>query len=560
MASSGGVPTAGWPRCFLAALLIGLVGTSGGAQPDFLDQSRESGLLFEHDSGARDRFYFVEIMGPGSGLFDADGDGDLDVYFPQGHPLGTDAAPAKPGVLLRNELRVGSPQSLRFSPGGPETGLGATGYQVGVACADFDHDGLEDLYVTELGANALWKNMGDGTFRNVAEERGVAGDRWSVSATFADVDQDGDVDLYVANYVEFTVANHKNCTTPEGLLDYCGPSAYPPSPDDLYLNRGDGTFERLELAARGPGLGVVAVDVTGDSALEIVVANDQSENHLWMREGERWVENAQLAGLAVNSAGRVEASMGIAARDDDGDGDLDLLFTHLSNESNTLYRNQKRLYFDDATNRAKLGSTSWALTGFGVAWEDFDGDGHADLYIANGEVRLIREQHSAGIARPFQQPDLLYPGIGGHQYGPPVTVAGTHDRVGRGVAAGDVDNDGDTDLIVANNHGAAQLLLNQSQERRPRPWKGFELVADPARALGSVVRVRSGSAQLSLRSSTDGSYASCQDDRVLVPWAPGLVDGLVVNWADGTREAFLPTDQTGYQRLEYGQGEVIGAR
>ncbi|MEM8933398.1 MAG: CRTAC1 family protein, partial [Acidobacteriota bacterium] len=548
----------GWSTTTLAAPPTG---------PIFDDVTTASGLDFVHWNARTGALYFPEMTGGGGALFDADGDGDLDIYLVQSAHFDTDAkpleAPPEPTPrdrLYRNDgVRQGVP---RFTDVTGASGLAATGYGMAVAVGDVDGDGAPDLFVANVGPNQLWRNRGDGTFENHTAAAGVAGlpEGWTVGASFADFDRDGDLDLFVIDYVRWSEEKEVRCFAPSSRLDYCGPSAYPATGNLVYRNRGDGTFEDWTRAAgviaEGASLGVVAEDLDGDGWLDAYVANDGQANHLWSgQEGKRFEDTALLAGVALNRQGQPEASMGIAVGDADGDGDFDLFLTHLMGETNTLYRNEGLGLFDDATVEAGLAATSLPLTSFGTAFLDFDLDGRLDLVIASGAVRLIEERAEAGDTFALGQRNQAFwnGGYGaGNSFVDVSDRAGdafTRTEVGRGLAVGDVDDDGDPDLLLINNFGPARLLLSRVGDGRS--WLGLRAVL-PARdggrprdALGARIEVvRRGAAPLVRRVATDGSYASASDPRVTVP-ADGAT-AVRVHWLDGSVETFpVPAAQQG---------------
>jgi hypothetical protein len=407
--------------CALAALGPGWARAQG--PPVFEDRAAELGLDWVHWNGMTGEYYFPEMTGQGCAFLDYDGDGDLDVYLVEGALLAGDsmdealvpyAGGGTPrGRLFRNDAGPGRPDREggtlvpRFVDVTDDSGLAATGSGRGVATGDYDGDGRVDLYLTNYGPNQLWRNRGDGTFEDVTAEAGVGTDGWSTSASFLDYDRDGRLDLYVANYVEFDVAENPTCYTGGGRRDYCGPSDFPPVTDRLYRNRGPGpggvTFEDVSgpagiAAAKGPGLGVVAADFDGDGWTDLFVANDGAVNFLWRNRGRgedgavHYSDEALLSGVALNRAGKAEASMGVDAGDFDGDGDLDLFMTHLMGETNTLYVNDGTGLFEDRTLETGLGAPSFPLTSFGTAWLDYDNDGRLDLFVASGAVRILEEQ------------------------------------------------------------------------------------------------------------------------------------------------------------------------
>ncbi len=520
-------------------------GAEPGPRPIFRDLAAKSGLDFVHFNGMSGELYFPEMTGQGGALFDYDGDGDLDAYLVNGSMLGpgktlADAlfpprGPLPPrDRLFRNDLVAtdGRPEP-RFVDVTEASGLDARGYGMGVAVGDYDGDGFQDLYVTNYGPNELWRNLGDGTFADVTAEAGVGDPLWGTSAAFFDADADGDLDLYVVNYVEFDLERNPRCFAPSSRRDYCGPSAFEPQPDRFYRNLGDGRFEDVTLKALvgyrpGPGLGVVSGEFNGDGRTDFYVANDGAVNQMWLNRGDgTFVDEALFAGTALNRYGRPEASMGVAAGDFDLDGDEDLFMTHLMGESNTLYVNDGSGLFEDRTTESGLGSASLPYTAFGTGWIDYDNDGRPDLLTLNGAVRILEEQAAAGDPFPLKQPSQLFRNLGGRfeevsaVAGPALTIP----EVGRGAAFGDVDNDGDVDVLALVNNGPARLLVNEVGAGAA--WLG--IVATGARgapALGTRLAVGTDGAVRRQGVRTDGSYCSANDPRVVF----GLEDAEGGEW------------------------------
>lgn len=588
-------PNASTPalRLYLTAcaLWVGLAASSL-AQPAFdgvafdgvaFDEvASEVGLDFRHQNGMTGEYYFSEMMGPGVALVDIDDDGDLDVYLVQGGPLGPGEGAPPTDRLFRNQLvETGK---LEFLDVTRESGVAmANEYGMGVATGDFDDDGRVDLYLTNFGRNQLLRNEGlnrDGvvTFRDVTEEVGAGDARWSVSATFADLDRDGRLDLFVANYVNFALAIHKPCRNYTGAPDYCSPMAYGAEPDRLLRNTG-GRFERATTAAGldkafGAGLGVVAADLDGNGSPDLYVANDQSANQMWMNQGAgTFTDESLLGGTGVNAEGRPEAGMGIAAGDPDGDGDVDLVVSHLVRETHTLYLNLGGGFFDDKTRDSGLAQPSWDATGFGAAWLDFDSDGLLDLAVANGAVKHLEHLVREGDAFPLHQPNQLFRNVGPGKDGPrfeDVTQqagdAWQLSEVSRGLAVGDVDNDGDPDLLVGNNNGPVRLLLNQTPRKAAgtSTWLGLRALETSGRdALGArVTIVPKGGAPIHRYVQTDGSYASASDPRILVALGGATVERVEVTWVDGIKEIFPSTSVPAgtYSKLRRGSGQTMQSR
>jgi hypothetical protein len=559
------------------ALTVLAAGPACGADA-FVDVTAASGLEFEHFNGMSGELYFPEMMGSGVALFDYDNDGDLDVYLVQGQmlgPAGVEAAtfppPSAPPLsdqLFRND-GPGPDGVPRFVDVTAAAGLRATGYGMGVAAGDYDGDGLVDLYVTNFGPNQLWRNAGDGRFVDVTARAGVEDARWSVSAAWTDYDRDGRLDLYVGNYVQYTLANAKPCRSSTSARDYCSPKVYEPSVDSLFRNLGDGRFEDASegagiRAAYGGALGVVAADFDGDRWPDLYVANDGVANQLWInRRDGRFSDEAMLAGVAVNMDGSPEASMGVDAGDFDGDGDEDVFLTHLARETNTLYINDGTGWFEDRTVAMGLANPSFAFTGFGTAWVDYDNDGWLDILAVNGAVTLIEAQVRAGEPHPLKQSNQLFRNLGDGRYrelgadaGPALAVA----LVSRGAAFGDIDNDGDTDVIVSNNAGPARVLLNARGQ--DAGWLGLRLLTgDPGRdAYGARVSLSGGDPVLWRRVRADGSYASSNDPRVLFGLGAQPKDeyGVRVFWPDGGEETFDALAPGLYHTLRRGAGIHAG--
>jgi len=582
-----------WIGGLLLAALAPPVSVGPAAVPPagaFVDRAAEWGLAFRYSNGATGKLYYPEIVGGGAALFDYDGDGDLDVFVVQGKVLEPGQAATHPivpagGRLFRNDLIAGGVRHAepRFVDVTAASGIRADGYGMGVAVGDFDNDGRPDLYLLNFGPNQLWHNNGDGTFTEVARAAGADDPRMSLSASFADLDRDGWLDLYVADYVEFEVAGNVRCTAASSQPDYCGPTAFPPAPDRLLRNRGDGTFEDASLRsgiarARGRGMGVVAADFDGDGWPDLFVANDGGPNFLWRNRGGFTFEEVALpAGVAVDGDGRAVANMGIAAGDFDDDGDTDLFVTHLAGEGHTLWVNLGDGTFEDRTAAAGLTAPSLPSTGFGTGWIDYDNDGRLDLLAVDGAVRRLDEQARRGDPFPFAQTPQMFRNLGGGRFaevsremGEPFRRAG----VSRGAAFGDIDNDGDTDVLVVDANGALRLLVNQVGSRRP--WLGLRLVgrvpglpgiqshAGAERdMLGARVEVvRRGAATLWRRAATDGSYASASDPRVLVGLGEGdrvaaAVTEVRVHWPDGRAETFPPPPLGAYTTLHQGAGRPL---
>ncbi len=558
-------------------------GVTGGSGAEwFTDGTAAAGIDFVHFNGMSGNYDFAEIFAPGVALLDFDNDGDLDVYFPQGRPLDTGSgAEEAAGVaeepfpltdrLYRNDLVVHADGSrtLRFADVTAGSGLEAPGYGMGAATGDFDNDGWIDLYLTRLGPNRMLRNNGDGTFTDVSRRTGTDHARWGLSASFLDFDRDGWLDLYVGNYVDHRPGGDADCSTPTGVRNYCGPQRYLPVPDRLYRNRGDGTFadvtaESQIASAYGRALGVVADDLNGDGWVDVYVANDGDDNQLWInRRDGTFRDEALLAGVALNHAGMAEAGMGVDAGDFDNDGDADLFVTHLDNETNTLYVNDGTGRFEDRSARARLGAPSVPFTGFGARWFDADNDGWLDLLAVNGAVSVLQPLLQAGDPFPLHQRNQLFRNVGDGRFEDAGARAGAalrRSEVSRGAAFGDLDNDGDVDVVIGNNNGPARLLLNEVGNRNH--WLGLRLVGGepPRDMLGARVGVfrDAGHPVLWRRVGSDGSYASASDPRVLVGLGRATaVQRVEVLWPGGRVEEWTDLAAGRWFTLREGTGRTL---
>ena len=525
--------------------VIAKVAEPGTIPPSLTRWPTASGLTFVYRNGASGQFYVPEVMGAGTALVDYDNDGDLDVYLLQGQSFDPNAPrdPARTHRLFRNEL-VES-RTLRFTDVTAASGLGGTSYGMGVATGDYDNDGDQDLYVTALGPNTLYRNNGDGTFSDVTAAAGVSDDRWSTAATFVDYDRDGDLDLFVVHYLDFSVTSNKQCFDPAGSRDYCGPRSFRPVPDRLFRNDGGGRFTDVTEAAGitkadGAGLGIATGDFNADGWLDLYVANDATPNQLWINQKNgTFVDDGPLAGAALNAAGVPEGSMGIAAGDYDRDGDEDLFVTNIIGETFALYTNDGHSGFEDTRAQSGLAQPTAAFTGFGTGWIDYDNDGWLDLFITNGAVNII--QGLRGDPSPFRMRNQLFHNLGTRTFIETSGQAGqafARAEVGRAAAFGDIDNDGDTDILVTNNTGPVRLWLNQVGTRGS--WLQVRLDNGPQNrlGLGALVHVeRSGAPSLISRVRTDGSYLSAQDPTLqfgLGEWRKPVT--VRVDWPGGPSE------------------------
>jgi len=558
---------------------------AGGQQAiPFVDITSESGPDFVHVNGATGELLLPEVIGAGGALFDFDNDGDLDLFVVQsgtipsrGSGLGTrdsglgtrdskfgaDTTTSKEprSRLYRNDPSPGGRTRFRFTDVTERSGIVMAGYGMGAATGDFNNDGWIDLYITALGSNRLFRNNGNGTFTDVTARSGTDDPRWSTSAAFFDYDGDGWLDLFVVNYVDFKAEMKRGCFSASSARDYCNPAVYDPVAAKLLHNNRDGTFSDVTMRAGidrapGRGLGVLASDVNGDGWTDLYVANDGDPNRLWINERGSGVfqDEALLSGLALSRTGQPQGSMGVDAADVDGDGDEDLFVTNLDNEGNTLYLNVGKGLFEDRT--VEFGLFKLGFTGFGTRFIDYDNDGWLDLVVVNGAVRHLSSQVQQGDPYPLKQRSQLFRNDRGRRFQDVSDTAGpafAQLQVARGAATGDLDNDGDTDIVVFNNSGPVRVLLNDVGSRRH--WLGIRAIDSRYRrdALHSRVTL-AGGRSVHKTIQTDGSYCVANDPRVLFGLGSESRPQTVrVQWAGGQMEEFRDLAVDRYWVLEPGK-------
>ncbi|HUU85846.1 MAG TPA: CRTAC1 family protein [Phycisphaerae bacterium] len=550
-------------------------GAATTARATFLDVTAEVGIEFHHFIGNA-RYYFPEIMGSGCAVLDYDNDGDLDVYAVQGALLNPDQ-PVNEAIctyrgegvprnrLFRNDLERGR---LHFTDVTDEAGVGDAGYGMGCATGDYDNDGFVDLYVTNCGPNVLYHNNGDGSFTDVTVGAGVSNSRWGASASFADLNRDGLLDLYLSNYVDWRLENDRACYSSTGVRDYCAPITYKPAPDALFLQRGGGVFEDVSAASgidrgQGNGLGVVCADFNGDGRTDIYVANDGTPNFLWISQGDiaapTFEDQALFGGAAVNDSGMSEAGMGVTADDFDADGDPDLFVAHLTRETSTLYVNDGKGLFRDATTEYGLAAITQKSTSFGARWFDYDNDGWLDLFSPNGEVYW--QEWAADSPYPYQQVNQLFHRDGVGRFEEVSASAGPHfavAEVSRGAAYGDLDNDGDVDIVLVNNNGPLRVLRNEVGSESGH-WLSIHLegVRSNRSAIGARIALGLPDGRtLWRRVCSDGSYLSASDMGAHFGLGELTVCGdTVVYWPSGLVERYGGLAADTEVRLREGQGE-----
>lgn len=512
-------------------------------RPIYTDVAAEAGIDFTYFNDAvPDRFWLPETLGGGAAWCDYDGDGWLDLYLPDGTVLDAAAPPGPPhGNRLYRNLGRG-----RFVDVTAESHARVSGYGHGCAAGDYDADGFVDFYLTNFGINLLLRNNGDGTFEEVTAAAGVGDPQWGASAAWFDAELDGDLDLYVSNYVDWSIESNKKCIT-DGLRVYCGPRQFNGLPDVFYVNRGDGTFadgtEEFGFAGpAGKGMGVLVADLDHDLLAEVYVTNDVEANFLFTqtRPPEATVEGpqrlyAELAvarGCGLSDQGEAEASMGVACGDFDGNGWPDLFLTHFYEQKSTLYSNLSELMFEDASKRTRVAAHTFLTLGFGTVALDYDRDGAEDLFMANGNV-LGR------YYEPWKMHAQLLRNDGQGRFDDVSKQAGDYFArllLGRGVAGGDFDNDGDLDLAISHQEAPVSLLRDDTVSTGH--FLGLELqTLNRVPPIGGRVVVTTKEKKQTRPVIGAGSYLSTSDPRLLfglgevsepvsveVFWPSGTVD------------------------------------
>ena len=540
-------------RPALAAPMLAVAAVPLVAQFEALSQGH--GLDAELVSGTPEKAYILESMTGGVGFVDYDADGWLDIYLVNGGTLATlpDGDPSTSDRLYRNN-RDGT-----FSDVTRRAGTDGTRWGMGVAVADVDNNGLEDLYITNYGPNSLYLNRGDGTFEEMAAASGVAGDEWSSSAAFADYDGDGDVDLYVANYLEFDpddLPDDSQLCRYRGIPVQCGPRGMIPTPDRLYENLGDGTFRDVSaesgIAAAGDsyGLGVTWCDFDNDGDPDAYVANDSTGNFLFRNEGRgAFSEIGLLAGVALSADGKEQAGMGVDCGDFDNDGLFDLVVTNFSEDYNTLYRNEGNGTFRDVSYRSGLGEPTWAKLSWGVQFVDFDHDGFLDLVVADGHVYPEVDRQDLGLS--YRQPNSAFRNRGDGSFdatGLPGDDSGVQSS--RGLATGDLDNDGAMDVLVANLDGRPTLLRGTASSGN---WLLIQLQGTISNrsAIGARVAVKAGGTGQVREVRSGGSYQSQSDLRLHFGMGANTqADSVRIRWPSGTEQILRSVPANQVVRIE----------
>ena len=540
----------------LAALAI--VSPPPPQKVTFTDITAQAGITFKHVASPEKK-YIVESMSGGVAMFDYDNDGDLDLYLV--NSLTVDLVKSKgktKSQLYRND------GGGKFTEVGEKAGVSDVGWGMGVAVGDYNNDGFDDLYVTCLGPDHLFKNNGNGTFTDVTAKAGVSDPRWSTGASFFDYDRDGDLDLFVANYVDFDI-NHlpefgqgQTCQY-KSIPVQCGPRGLKGAGDSLFRNNGDGTFTDVTKQAGVAdadgfyGLGVMTSDFDGDGWIDLFVANDSTPNFHYRNNGDgTFKEIGFMAGTAVNENGSEQGSMGATAGDYDHDGRIDLFITNFADEYNTLYHNDAANSFTDVSYAAKVAAVSLPYVGWGTKFFDYDNDGWVDLFAANGHVYPQLPS--------YRQPRLLYRNNRDGTFTEITAEFGavlTENRASRGVAFGDIDNDGDIDLLIADLDGPPQLLRNDNGNANNSILVKTVGVKSNRDGIGARVKVVAGDLVQVDEVRSGDSYISQSDMRLHFGLEKrAKVDLIEVRWPSGTVDKITGVGVNRIVTIKEGQGKV----
>lgn len=541
--------------CNRLLALVTVTATTGAFLPirgadatiSLIDISESIGITTPVTFGERDKSrYIVETTGVGTAVLDFDGDGHNDVLVVNGITLQQHRnGGGNPSMLYRND---GAGQ---FSEMGAEAGLGKVGWAQGVCVGDYDNDGAPDVLITYHGTDTLYRNDGAGGFVDVTAEAGlpVEGVRWGSGCAFLDFDNDGYLDLFIANYVDMTIDEMPEPGSSAGcywksLPVFCGPRSLPKARNWLYRNRGDGTFDDVSEPAGilEPGkrfaLGVVAADFNNDGLIDIYVACDQTPSLLYENQGDgRFKERGVEAGVAYNFHGALQAGMGVAVADYDGNGYLDIVKTNFQGDLPSLYVNEDGVFYEDLSQVAGLGANKFL--GWGALFQDFDADGAPDLLMAHGHIYPDIDQ--ADIGESYRQPTVLYRNLQNGRFedvtatsGPGLATA----RPARGMASGDLDADGRPEVVIVNLNEPPTILRNQGRQGAFLSLR-LEGRESNRSAIGARVEVEAGGNKLMQDVTGGGSYYSQSDLALYFGLGDAtIVDRIAVRWPSGNRQTF----------------------
>ncbi len=530
----------------LAAVLVAICrGSPGNSLPTFTDVAESAGIHFKHISGSPAKNYIFEAKGGGVGLLDYDRDGFLDIYFVNGSTL----EDIQKGVNHGNALYHANGDGT-YTDVTRQAGVAGRGWAMGCALGDYDNDGWPDIYVTCINGNILYHNNHDGTLTDVTEKAGLRDGRWSTSAGFVDYDRDGYLDLYVANNIQVDiyktplVFRGPECDY-RGARVMCGPRGLTGAQDALYHNNGDGTFTDVTVPAgvveTHPcfGLGVAIGDYNNDGWPDIYVANDSTPSYLYLNQHNgKFKEVGLSTGVAVSEDGMEQAGMGVDFGDYDNDGWLDITKCNFSFDYSNLYHNERDGHFTDLSNAAGVAQSTFPYVKWGTKFFDYDNDGWKDIIVAAGHTYPHLIKSPAG-GEKYYQPHLLFHNSGhgtftdvSRQSGPGIL----QERCSRGLAIGDIDNDGDVDAVVVNMDGTPSILRNDGGNARN--WLVIKLngTASNRMGLGSRIEASTGSLKQIAEASTAGSIFSASDSRVHFGLGSATEADLDIRWPSGKHQ------------------------
>jgi hypothetical protein len=518
-----------------------------------------SKIAWTHDNGRSDQRHLPETCGGGGLFFDYDNDGWLDVYLVNS---GTSDF-YSPKTPIRNALYRNNGDGT-FTDVTDKAGVacGQMGhFGMGAAASDFDGDGWLDLYVTNYGKNVLFRNNGDGTFADVTDKAGVGAPNWSTCATFFDYDNDGKLDLWVSSFVQYSAAGTVFCGDNRlGRRYYCVPRIFKPRPSFLFHNDGGGKFTDVSkesgiAASLGKAFGAVATDINNDGLLDLFVANDTAPNFLFLNKGKGKFEEIGLAsGVAYSDAGSPRSGMGVDAADYDGDGWQDLFVANVDQELFSLYQNQKDLTFIDKP--GEIGPATRLLSGWGLKFFDYDNDGDPDLILANGHPDDMVEVQSSKVK--YREPLLMFENVDGKYKN--VSAQSWEvfkkDFPARGLSVGDVDNDGDLDLLVVNNGDAPILLRNQGGNKNN--WLGLQLMAKQSNpdAAGAIITWTAGGVKRSRLKTGGGSFLASHDPREILGAGQAKISSVEIKWPSGKVDRLVTPPINQYVKVIEGESGV----